>query len=378
MDYISRVTDEELCMICDLIPLKHFRDFFKKNPKKFNKLSKYRPERVPLTEVKRIAVNRGRNQFISDVLNSLIQLLLNVVQDQVTLFINAGEDAHIALLHALPESDFREHLDLYFKLSGDVYSSEYAELAQSAIAAIKASVTIEDTAEKPAGNEASSTELEHLQNALAEMQQDLEQERNTRENLQAQCGAMQEQREESERKLAELQRLAFYADSSASIPIDEEFPFTSLCRVGISSGSSLELYRMADIVDGLIQTQRQDGFPQRDVLYTKDFSKPKDYIGIWAWRTEPNYNPERLDYIVSEFLASHTPVQIIVVPDCRTPEELKEYLRQGIAHTPTGERALYALAVDGEYTGLLCRKSDLTEEKWNCHIKIKCNSSSSV
>lgn len=76
MDYISRLTNEELCVLCDLIPLKHFRDCFKMAPKNFNKLSKFRPEKVPLAEIKRIVVNRGNDPFISDLLNSSVQALL--------------------------------------------------------------------------------------------------------------------------------------------------------------------------------------------------------------------------------------------------------------------------------------------------------------
>lgn len=363
MDYISKVTDEELRVICDLIPLRHFREAFKMSPKRFNRLSKYRPEKVPLSEIKRIVVNRGSDPFMSDLLNSSIQTLLNIVHEQISLFTDAGDDAHTAILRALPKSDFREHMDLYFKLSGDTYSSEYAALVQSAIIEIEAKGKIADAAEaETVRDEDSSVELEHLRSALAEAQQNLAQERDTRASLQDQYSTAQEQLEESERKLAEFQRLASYADPSAEISTNKDFPYTSLCCVGMPSGNSLELYRIADIVDGLIQTQRQDGTPQRDVLYTKDRSKQKDYIGIWAWRTEPNYNPGRLDYIVSEFLAAHTPVQILVVPDCKNVDDLKECLRQGIACVPDGERTLYTVVVDGEYIGLLCGRSDITEK----------------
>ena len=370
MDYISRLTNEELCVLCDLIPLKHFRDCFKMAPKNFNKLSKFRPEKVPLAEIKRIVVNRGNDPFISDLLNSSVQALLNILNKQISLFADAGEDIHTALIHALPKSDFHEHLDLYFRLSGDAYSPEYAALVQSAIVEIEAREKLADAAEAEATrNGDSSAELEYLRGEIAKIQKKLTQEGEACEKLRAQCAAVQKQYEESEQKLADFQRLASYADTSTEIPVDDDLPFTSLCRVGIPSGNSLELYRMADIVDGSIQTQKQNGFPQRDILYTKDRSKQENYIGIWAWRTEPNYNPDRLDYIVSAFLPSHAPIQIIVVPNCQTMEDLKEYLCQGIAHIPDGERALYAVSADSEYIGLLCRKSDIVEENGTAKLK---------
>lgn len=370
MDYISRLTDEELRTLCGLIPLKHFRDYFKMYPKSFNKLSKFRPEKVPLSEIQRIVVNRGNDPFVLNLLNPSIQALLDIVNGQISLFTDAGEDVHTALIHALPRSDFKEHMDLYFKLSGDVYAPEYAALVQSAIAEIEARGKLADIAETEAARDKNaSAELEHLKSEIAEAQKNLAQEQKACEELRTQCAAVQKKYEESEQKLEELQELASYADPSSEIPADDDFPFTSLCSVGIPSGNSLELYRIADVVDGFIQIQKQDGSPQRDVLYTKDHSKPKDYIGIWAWRTEPNYNPERLDYIVSELLIGYMPVQIIVVADCRTVGDLKEYLCQGIAHTPDGERALYAVVTDDEYSGLLCRKSDIAEKNGIATLK---------
>ena len=80
MDYVSKLTDEELRVIFDLIPLRHFRESFKMSPKRFNRLSKYRPEKMPLLEIKRIVVNRGSDPFISDRLNSSIQSFLYTIQ----------------------------------------------------------------------------------------------------------------------------------------------------------------------------------------------------------------------------------------------------------------------------------------------------------
>ena len=82
MDHISKITDDELRIICELIPLQFFRECFKGNPQKFHKIwSSCRPEKVSLEIVQKLAVSNRRVPFISDVLNNGIQALLNIMQN---------------------------------------------------------------------------------------------------------------------------------------------------------------------------------------------------------------------------------------------------------------------------------------------------------
>ena len=70
-DYISDLTDEDLHMVCDLIPLKHIRTYFKCNPQKFRKIcSISRAEKVSPELAKRLILSHRNDVFISDFLNA--------------------------------------------------------------------------------------------------------------------------------------------------------------------------------------------------------------------------------------------------------------------------------------------------------------------
>ena len=366
MDNISKLSDDELRIACSLVPIKFFRDSFKQNPEKFHKVYPgQRAETISLEKVEWLALNKRNSSFIVDLLNTGIQTLLNGVQKEISKLADMGEDTHTALLRVLPKSVFCEHMDLYLKLSQDTYIPEYAELLQSAIketeakcqdvAATQAAITQKNAAEQ----------IVKLQSQLKETEQRLEEEHAKETEQSVACDALQtkyqallEMFQEKEQALAEFQQRINYADLPADV-FAEEYPFVSLCRVGGITGNSIALSRITDVIDGVIQAQRKETFPERKTLFTTDRSKREKHIGIWAWRTEPNHNPLKSDYIVSKFLTSQVPVQIIELRDCETIEELKKILIQGMEFLPEGDRVLFCFVSDGKHTGLLCNTKDI-------------------
>ena len=367
MDYISKLSDDELRIICRLIPIKFFRDCFKQSPKQFHKVfSGQRAETISLEKVESLVPNNRNAAFISDILNTGIQTLLDSINSEISKLTNSGTNIHTALLRVLPKSVFYEHIDLYLKLSESTYIPEYAELMQRAIR------EIEEKSEAAAAEQAVITqedtvaELSKLQKELENVTQKLEEQQSKKEtqdaiyrSLQTEYQTLQEVLQNKDLELAELQRRINHADLPTGVPTNIEYPFLSLCQVGGPNRSSIELYRMADIVDGVIQTQRQEDYPNRNILFTRDHSKAPNYIGIWNWKTKPNDNPEKSDIIDAYLLTSQVPVQIIELSGCRTIDELKENLIRGIDSSPKGERALFSFAADEKYIGLLCNTKDV-------------------
>ena len=379
MDHISKLTDEEVKTVCGMIPIKYFRDAFKSNTQKFHKLCPgHRPEKVLPDTVGKLVASHRDDPFLSDVLNNGIRLLLDIVQKELSKFTDAGDDDQTALLRALPESDFHDHIALYLKLSMENCPAEYARLLESAIKEISArrkSVETYEEMKQTPGADTTAALMEKL--TALEQNTELEREMHSREieSLTAQCAGLQEKLhavqaayEKKEQELSVLQELIDLADLPTESTMDNTYPYISLCRAGGQSGNSFELFRLADIVDGTICLQRQADAPNREKLFTKSY-KPTNFIGIWRWRTEPNFNPEKLDYIVSEFQAGQVPTEIIIVPDCDSTDDLKERLTQGIENGPQGERALFAFPVDGKYTGFLCRTQDFSFQNGRTILK---------
>ena len=379
MDHISKLTDEEVKTVCGMIPIKYFRDAFKSNTQKFHKLCPgHRPEKVLPDTVGKLVASHRDDPFLSDVLNNGIRLLLDIVQKELSKFTDAGDDDQTALLRALPESDFHDHIALYLMLSMENCPAEYARLLESAIKEISArrkSVETYEEMKQTPGADTTAALMEKL--TALEQNTELEREMHSREieSLTAQCAGLQEKLhavqaayEKKEQELSVLQELIDLADLPTESTMDNTYPYISLCRAGGQSGNSFELFRLADIVDGTICLQRQADAPNREKLFTKSY-KPTNFIGIWRWRTEPNFNPEKLDYIVSEFQAGQVPTEIIIVPDCDSTDDLKERLTQGIENGPQGERALFAFPVDGKYTGFLCRTQDFSFQNGRTILK---------
>jgi len=362
LDYVSKLTDEELRIICGLIPLKHFRDCFKSSPQKFHKIySRCRPEKVTLEDVEILAVNQRNNPYLSNLLNDSIQILLDKTQDTISTFTNAGEDIHTALLRALPKSGFREHIDLYLKLSEPAYTPEYAQLLRIAVKEIEAAGNAADAEQIGIQQKSTTEETEVLRKKLAETVQELEAQR-TREakqdkanaELQIKFQTIQDDLRKKEQELSALQTLIDHADFPEAADEDEKYPFVSLCRVSRFNENNVELLRMADIVDGVIQIRRREDAPMRDTLYTQDRFKSVNFIGIWGWLMDYNPNSGRNDRVVSRFLTNQ-PAQIIMMPNCETVDELKESLLHGVDGYPECDRALFCFADHGKYTGLLCK-----------------------
>ena len=209
-------------------------------------------------------------------------------------------------------------------------------------------------------------EIDALRQDLANKDRALAEANSTHE---VELQSLQESLAKKDSELTELRELVEYADFSSTAYLDEDYPFTSLCRVGTPNGNSVELIRLADIVDGIIQPDWQEDSPRRNILFTKDRSTAEGYIGVWAWKTEKNLNPTKLDYIVSKFLASHAPTQIITVPGCATTEDLKETLLRGIDGFPETSRILYAFAADERYIGLLCDAKDFLRNNKKAVLK---------
>ena len=361
MDYISKLTDDELRIICELIPLQYFRDCFKNNPQKFHKIwPSCRPEKVSPEIVKKLAVNHRSVPLISDVLNSGIQMLLDTMQNELDTRIDAGDDPHTALLRLLPTSQFCKYEDIYLKLSNPSYAPEYSALIRSALKEVEgAKKAVEAARAAVKQDDAAEVEIEKLREDLAKVRKELDEQRIKETERNNAYSELEQELWGKKQELTGLRALIDHADFSTDDPLTEEHSYVSLCRVADITERSTKLLRLADVVDGVIQIRWREDSPSRSDLYTENSFLPIGSIGMWGWRIESHPYTGRDGYVVSQFLAHQRPVQIIVVPSCRTIEDLKESLLQGINCHLDGDRVLFSFADGGKYTGLLCEKKNL-------------------
>jgi len=357
LDHISKMTDNERKIICKLIPVKCFQDHFRKNPQEFNRIWKGQ-YKLSQEQIEKLIMKFWDRPFLSDFLNESIQYMLDRTQEKISNHMDAGDDLHTALLWALPESDFFEYPALYVKLAHESYSAEYGELLESALRELK-----ERTEHIPleSGLAIPPTEVSNLIDSEKIEEYSKEQLQDDLKILQNELKKAQNAFEQKEQELKSFQERVNYTDNFIACPVDTAYPFTSLCRVNGSKGNSMELIRLADLNDGIIQAQWGPDTPDRNILFTKERAKSEGDVGIWRWRTELNWNSNKADYIISELLENQRPVQIIVVPECNSVNELKEELKQGIECELVTERVLFSIVTDGKYIGLLCDSGQISK-----------------
>ena len=152
----------------------------------------------------------------------------------------------------------------------------------------------------------------------------------------------------------EEMRLSSVSDlSNGAVFANEEYPYTSLCRVsGFVKGSG-RLEILAD-VDGDELCLPITNLPVHKILYDRNYKGFVNFIGIWGWRTEQNLNPDGREFIVSKLYADK-PIEIILLQDCTSEEDLKLRLMDGIDCDLSSGKALIAY-LTGYYTycGFLC------------------------
>ena len=368
MDYIAKLTDEELKTACGFIPIKYFRESFKNNTQKFYKLyTGCRPEKVTPETVKYLAVKYRNNLFLSDLINSGIQILLNSIQESVSLCSELRKSPQQILFQVLTGSCFKSHIAIYLKLSDKFYPEECAALLESALLELDA----KKDAVSESGHGQTTEKIKALQEAVAAAEKALEeaQEANAQklkelgesyDDLHKKFQSAQASIEEKNRELEKLRSVIDHADVPAQDATDgNEFPYMSLCRVGGPNGNHLELFRLADIIDGTIQKQWEDDSPPLNILFTQDCPKPMDTIGVWKWCTRVNPRSGKDGYVDSRFERQQSPAEIVIIPNCGTVDELKEQLLRGVQGVYKGEKILFSFFANRKYTGLLCRANHL-------------------
>lgn len=160
----------------------------------------------------------------------------------------------------------------------------------------------------------------------------------------------------SENEQKEIYLLSVSDLSNDAISTNEEYPYTSLCRVrNFNKKGAGVLRRLADINDDEIYLSFDSASPAHNILYDNNCKVTTNFIGIWGWCPEPNINPNGNDFIISKLYTDKLPIEIILLPDCKSEDDLKLRLLEGIKCDLSSGKALIAYPTEHyTYCGVLC------------------------
>lgn len=382
MDFVEKITDEELTYVCAIITGKTIKFFFRKNPKEFNKIYPgHRPNAISDNEAIKLAVRFNNKPFIRSFINGQIQGWLDEINAYKTELIREGMEPAAALLLILPKTQFRDNLNIYFKVSGESYSEEYIRLAISAVQLLLANQKVaasnieesssdedymilqeqfltakknwEDTERKYGQKiEILTFKVEETERALDAAQKELS-------GIRSEAAAL-------EVELAELRKLEKSSVSSGEMIRDEAYNYTSLCKVVPGYDGRARLVRLSDIENGVILGHYLPDAPEHNKLYTKYTPAGEGFVGIWDWTVTPNIsNPER-DFIESAYNDKYIPIEVIILRDCATLDEVINQIKDGIREKIVTGKVIFAYwNGNGTYEGLFCtsKSLDLFENK---------------
>ena len=148
--------------------------------------------------------------------------------------------------------------------------------------------------------------------------------------------------------------------------IDRTTEITSICVVSDPDDNGQRwLLRLLDIegtriVPVYINESVSRTFDNRDKLYYNDNSIPSGYVGVWHWSATPRLNDYEKDYITSEYISDIEPIQVKLIRDVSSINELVERIKNGV-HIPfCGSKTLFCYKSHPRmYTGVLCTFNQL-------------------
>lgn len=134
MSYLTKMTDEELQYICDVIPYEDVQVYFRHNPKQFGKIRPgFRVTSVTKDNAAKILYATKSSHFVSSFLEKHISIWLSEIEAHISACMEDGDSLDMAYAHTLPHSFFSENYSLFFKLIEKEKSEDYLDLLRELV-----------------------------------------------------------------------------------------------------------------------------------------------------------------------------------------------------------------------------------------------------
>ena len=372
MTPIELLNDEELGILTEIITIREIKEWFRSNPKGFNKIAPGRvAKKMTDAEIIRLIINSRKVPFVMGFVNTRVNAWLREISEYKDSIADEYPNEENALVATLKESVFSEHIGLYFKLAKAECADEYIAMIDSKVKEIPdESACLEPNGE----SELLKAEIEELKVKLRSAEQSAASYSQTVDELESKIDEiskenikLQKELSEKENELAEFRKRAAYDDSELSFHPIVEYDYSSLFSVNSVDGTgNIKLARIADIsAKGVIEMFAPfPGLPKTfdnsDFIITKDGPLEVGAYGVWDWSAVENKtNPEKA-FFKSAYNESASPVQVIILTEAKSIEQIISLLDLGIKVSTSFSRILFAFyKAKGQLAGVLCNASDL-------------------
>lgn len=414
---IHSLNRDDLEALCKIISGKGFKSLFKQKPQEFAKIKGgFRPKSLSETEAINIAIMHINRPFIYAFIKKFLYKNLEIIQKSIEYYQYLDMDESVAIAKAISRSVFSENAELYFKLINEDYSDtllnevryylekkdSYTDNDDNEESERKAKeneeakeVRLIDT-EQGIDYKNDSYEYEMLKNRLSECQEKMK-EAETRHNselnaLRAERDSLKKELQESKREyqslkreydeaeveLVDLRSRAQYEDSEETVEVEQDnetqYDHISLCEVDyVDEKGHYCAIRLADIVQGRLEAfhvneEQPKVFENRHKIFYKDGPTERGEVGVWSWSAVQNKTDPSRDYVHSAFVSGYCPIEVIIINDCNTAEELLEKIKNGVEAEINTRKVMFAYRSKNQYTGFLCKNREIVQKGNLCRI----------
>lgn len=389
---ISNLPPTELEKICRIITGKEFKKLFQRRPGEFTKIKKgFRPKSISETDAINIAIRYSDKPFIFSFIKHFIENNLEAIQGRIEYYKYLGMDENMAIAKALSRSVFSENPEMYFKLSNKDYDAAVLNQCLEIVGQDEDDTVKTEDNEPDNTKENDSYEKGLLENKLRECHEQLEKQEALHESelkdlqagmnrlsielqdLQRDYQSLKRKYEEDEVELADLRARAHYDDSEESIEEESEdetrYDHCSLCEVDYPDDQGHKnAIRLADIINGRLEAFHVDEnkpkiYENRYKIYYREGPTERGEVGIWRWYAVQNKADQSRDYVFTSFDSVASPIEVIIVSDCNSTEELLEKIKNGVEAVQNTPKTLFAFYRSKNlYTGFLCKSKDIEQK----------------
>lgn len=388
---ISNLTPAELETICKIITGIEFKKLFKRKPTEFTKIKKgFRPNSISETDAINIAIKHNDRPFISSFIKHFIENNLETIQGHIEYYKYLGMDKNMAIAKALSRSVFSENPEIYFKLINKDFDAavlkrclETVEQDEDDSANTEVIESDDDKNNETYGNETLKNKLkdcyEHMEKTealhesqLKDLQAEIDHLKAELQDSQREYQSLKRKYDEDEVELVDLRARAHFDDSEEFVEESEngtKYDYCSLCEVDYPDDQGHKnAIRLADIINGRLEAFHVDEnkpkiYENRYKIFYKEGPTERGEIGIWRWYAVQNKADQSRDYVFTSFDSVASPIEVIIVSDCNSAEELLEKIKNGVEAVQNTSRILFAVYRSKNlYTGFLCKSKDVEQK----------------
>ncbi len=371
MEYTAKLTEKEVEYLFNQVGGNPIKQYFTRNSKNFSEIKPgFRPVSISGEEAVALATKYWKKPFLTTFLNKTIEEWMRQIEEAWNNKDLTVMNRDLSLAYTLPESVFSEMPELFFKLKD-------LEMTEDSISFIKVCCEVAATIRKESKNdddEGSSSaeeenatlrkEIDALSDEIAKVQSVAKEKDKKIEALDQELSEKTKQNNSIAHELDEIKKQIVKYAPKPIPPKSEDTPYTSLCEVHYDYDGNMKLNRLVDISGEIMLDELDKSYPDRSQLFSKDTNEEAGTIAVWNWGKIPNIkNPEK-DFILSKKDEYLVPIEVIVINDCNSAEDVCKELIEGIARKSHFQKQFWCYRNSSRgYEGILCNKTDYSGDK---------------